>query len=464
MPAQLHQAILIYITGTPKNILHRLLQPRPYMPTPQPSILLLSIMDLVLLQKILQQLVFSLFLLILVRYDTGCAPHVTLNPGVFSSYTYLWSTAAITPTITVSSSGPYWVDVKNSHGCVTRDSAFVDVIPLATVTTFPQMVCYLDSLYITDATAANYDSLRWTTTGDGHFNNSKLLNTIYKVGPNDVINTTVTLRLTAYSTCGSVYSTMVVYITTAPTVNAGANDTICRGNNVHLSASGGTTYQWSPSTGLSSISIANPIADPTRTTTYTVTGTSSCGSASASVKVVVDSITAPTLGPNDTICANNSQILNAGAGYHTYLWSTGQVGQSITVDSATAHTGIGTLKVYVDVTKGACTASDTIKITFDVCTGIAEYSNNASISIFPNPTTGKTNIILNGITGSAVLDIYSILGQSVFSENVNGNNKTELDLSNLPKGVYFVKVNNVKTSILSKLIIQQTVVCTIKSP
>jgi xyloglucan-specific exo-beta-1,4-glucanase len=58
--------------------------------------------------------------------------------------------------------------------------------------------------------------------------------------------------------------------------NAGSDVTICQGNSATLSGSGsgGTspyTYTWSPTTGLSSSTIYNPVATPTSTTTYTLT-------------------------------------------------------------------------------------------------------------------------------------------------------------------------------------------------
>src|SRR5690606_41844700 len=47
---------------------------------------------------------------------------------------------------------------------------------------------------------------------------------------------------------------------------------------VQLNATGGTSYSWSPITGLSNPNIANPIACPTANTTYTVivTNANSC--------------------------------------------------------------------------------------------------------------------------------------------------------------------------------------------
>lgn len=61
---------------------------------------------------------------------------------------------------------------------------------------------------------------------------------------------------------------------------------ICDGDSVQLSASGGRTYLWRPSTGLSDPTIADPVALPDRTTTYTVTiGTN--GHCAAEIDVTV---------------------------------------------------------------------------------------------------------------------------------------------------------------------------------
>jgi len=65
-------------------------------------------------------------------------------------------------------------------------------------------------------------------------------------------------------------------------------DQIFAGDTVQLDATGGITYQWSPSDGLSDPNIPNPIANPVRTTTYTVTadGPNGCfGSAEITINV-----------------------------------------------------------------------------------------------------------------------------------------------------------------------------------
>ncbi|NJL57445.1 hypothetical protein HC928_21635 [bacterium] len=69
-------------------------------------------------------------------------------------------------------------------------------------------------------------------------------------------------------------------VTTAriPTAQAGTDVTLCAGGaSVQLEASGGTSYAWSPSTGLSAVNISNPVANPTTETTYTVMVTDALG-------------------------------------------------------------------------------------------------------------------------------------------------------------------------------------------
>jgi len=52
---------------------------------------------------------------------------------------------------------------------------------------------------------------------------------------------------------------------------------VCFGDSVRLFSSGGGTYLWSPSTGLSNTAIANPMASPPISTKYKVQVTSDKG-------------------------------------------------------------------------------------------------------------------------------------------------------------------------------------------
>ncbi len=62
-----------------------------------------------------------------------------------------------------------------------------------------------------------------------------------------------------------------------PAANAGVDEDLCAGDSEQLQASGGVSYQWFPSTGLSNAAVPNPVASPEETTSYTVLVTDANG-------------------------------------------------------------------------------------------------------------------------------------------------------------------------------------------
>jgi gliding motility-associated-like protein len=101
------------------------------------------------------------------------------------------------------------------------------------------------------------------------------------------------------------------------------NDTICVGNSVTLTASGGSTYQWTPTTGLSCSICASPSAHPTILTDYKVTGTLHGCKDTSSALVVVNPVpvhTVTVVPATDSICPGDSAHLSASGG-NTYLWA-----------------------------------------------------------------------------------------------------------------------------------------------
>jgi len=97
---------------------------------------------------------------------------------------------------------------------------------------------------------------------------------------------------------------------------------ICPGNNINLTASGASTYQWSPSTGLSNPSIAAPVAAPGGTTTYTVNGTDAngCQNSTSYTLTVYPSPTVNLMASSPGICLQDSVLLSA-SGAQSYSWS-----------------------------------------------------------------------------------------------------------------------------------------------
>lgn len=97
---------------------------------------------------------------------------------------------------------------------------------------------------------------------------------------------------------------------------------ICLGKDTALTASGGTTYAWSPSTSLSSATGATVRASPSATTTYTVTVTDGGGcTATATRTVVVNALPAISISPAAAaICVGKDTALTASNG-NTYVWT-----------------------------------------------------------------------------------------------------------------------------------------------
>lgn len=101
-----------------------------------------------------------------------------------------------------------------------------------------------------------------------------------------------------------------------------ANSTVCSGDPVQLTASGGISYTWSPAATLSDPNIANPIATPTQTTVYYVDMDFNEGCAIVD-SVVVTVIGVPTIDINSqsVICSGDTTILTTSGNGLTYNWS-----------------------------------------------------------------------------------------------------------------------------------------------
>ncbi len=71
---------------------------------------------------------------------------------------------------------------------------------------------------------------------------------------------------------------VTITVNPMPVVNITKDTSICKGKNIQLLASGGTTYRWTPpGSGLDRYDIANPIASPTQKQTYIVRITNAAG-------------------------------------------------------------------------------------------------------------------------------------------------------------------------------------------
>lgn len=110
---------------------------------------------------------------------------------------------------------------------------------------------------------------------------------------------------------------------------ANRNVVSCLGRGVSLQASGAATWQWSPAIGLSNAAIANPVANPLASTTYTVTGTSLQGCVAAdTVRVrVVQPIRVSLTPATAELCAG-AQVSLSATGAAQWQWIQNTIGLS----------------------------------------------------------------------------------------------------------------------------------------
>jgi gliding motility-associated-like protein len=129
----------------------------------------------------------------------------------------------------------------------------------------------------------------------------------------------ITLVVTNDSGCvDTLKGSITIY--NLPIISAGADTSICLHDTMHLHATGGTTYVWSPAIGLSCTSCTNPIANPLIATTYIVTGTDIRGCVNTdTVKINLQTKTTSMVDSGRTICPRDSLQLFA-YGAQKYLW------------------------------------------------------------------------------------------------------------------------------------------------
>ncbi len=179
------------------------------------------------------------------------------------------------------------------------------------------------------------------------------------------------------------------------------SSTICSGNNITLTANGATTYTWSNTSNLSSITV-NPVV----TSFYTVTGTiGTCTSQAVSTVSVIPSATISVSG-NTLICSGQSTTLTA-SGSSNYIWNSGLTTNTISVNpiisssySVSAPIGVCSNTAVVTVSVLAIPIL-TLSPNVNICQGVS--SSTTLTASGANTYSWANSATLSTSTGSAVI-------------------------------------------------------------
>ena len=209
--------------------------------------------------------------------NTGSA--IAIASGGSGTYTYSWSSGQTTYSISNLGAGTYTCTVTDGSGCKSFDTISVtQPLALASIVTPVNATCGKPgSATVKPIGGTGPYTYLWNT------NPAQTSSTATNLSQGDYMCT-----ITDANGCTQQVDTTITG-NSGPVIAISPDTIIKSGNSVVISATGGGTYLWSPSTGLSCSTCAITTADPDKTTEYcvTVTDTSGCAD-SACMTITID--------------------------------------------------------------------------------------------------------------------------------------------------------------------------------
>ncbi len=177
--------------------------------------------------------------------------------GGHSPYSFLWAPASMVSnqntakplTTALNAQQTFTLKVTDNVGCIDRDTVTISVERPAVVVINSDnpinnnaQVCLKDSLTLTanvSEGSGTFNYLWWSSPAGTNRTNANI-----KVSPNT--NSDYYVRVLDIVRNDTVYDTIHVFIRPLPTAEAGIDTFVFKGGTVHVNASGGTSYRWTP--------------------------------------------------------------------------------------------------------------------------------------------------------------------------------------------------------------------------
>lgn len=256
-----------------------------------------------------------------------------------------------------------------------------------------------------------------------------------------------TYTVTVTGTGGSATTTTAVTVNPNSIPIAGSNSPICEGESLNLTSTpaGPNSYSWSGPDGFSSMS-QNPTiagATPAASGTYTVTVTATGGcSATTTTMVTVNSAPGPVI-------SINGNVITCTPPYQSYQWyyNGSPVGSSTQTIICN-----GNGNYYVSVTdNNTCSGNSNILPVSNCSAGISELNSDNDFVIYPVPANDNITIENAIINKDVMISAYTIQGQLLIQQPML-QAKTNIDIGQLVKGIYFVEVKTENGITIKKFI------------
>ncbi len=312
-------------------------------------------------------------------------------------------------------------------------------------------------------------------TGDGSFTQAAGT-TVYTVTDANLCTTTTSVTITEPT------AVMVMFTSTPILCNGGTSSVVITamdgtpaytGEGTYTQSAGTTVYTVTDAnscTGTASVAVTEPAAIATAqtvnfcgsgsltvgTSTYTTAGTFTdiLAAANSCDSTVTTTITITNV---DATTSVSGAAITANSATGTYLWLDCNAAYAALTPSETnqIYNSTANGSYAVQVTDNGCV--DTSACVVISTTGIDNNGANV-LSVYPNPTMGMFNIaIANANIAELVISIVDIQGKEVFSsvdKNVNGAYNKQINLEEIAKGLYYIKMNTGTEVKIQKLIVQ----------
>ncbi|MBN9293624.1 MAG: gliding motility-associated C-terminal domain-containing protein, partial [Flavobacteriia bacterium] len=313
--------------------------------------------------------------------------------------------ANLTATATAPGTATYAV-TATLNGCTSDPvNSVITVNPLPVASAQGQTICSGTSTNVALSSNIPGTTFSWTVASSGVSGASNGSGASINQLLTSLTGGSVTYTVTPTAgNCAGAPITVVVNVQAMPAIAVTpSNSSVCQGDQVILTATGGVNYTWTPATGLNTATGATVTATPSATTTYIVTGASSAGCTGTSQAVVtVNSYPNLTVSPDVTVCLGTPVTLTA-SGAATYTWSpttglTSGSGATVTANPSATTT------YTVSATSNGCTSTESVTVTVNplpvvnagpdqtVCQG-SKVTLNATGAVSYSWSDGVTNLV-----------------------------------------------------------------------
>lgn len=329
----------------------------------------------------------------------------SLSPGK-----YLWNDLDTNSSKTISKAGMYYLDFKNK--CNTLSDT-IDVKYKRS----PTLYLGRDSIYCTAInhsvsldSVKNFSDVTWWDASTQYSKNFNLPGKYYATVSNE---------------CGKVSDTLQLGLLNIPEVSLGRDTIYCK-NFTHVISINPKVSDYKILWGDGKDSIVRKFTNPGN---YNVRVYNRCGEVKDTIIIDQKAIPFVYLGKDTSLKKPFSLTLDAKNSGSSYLWSTGSILQSITVND------FG--KYWVRASNYCGMSIDTIWLKDKA--GLKNIIKN-SIKVYPNPVV-EGNLVIENLGGDYELELFDQLGNKVSEISTSASRQT-IDINHLDKGVYYLKIRN----------------------